>query len=146
MSSLALQELIKETQLFLSSIANAVEGEDGSETDADGIRQRKSAVESKFRTFMNDFNINKSKLSTQDQIRRLETLKKEIANRDAYLESLQKQLKDFELELCLRNGGARKRELDELARERKKQQTLATAPPSTKEPAQNVTPQPSPSI
>ena len=115
MSSIALQDLIKETQIFLNSVAEAVAGDEASENDADIIKQRKAVVESKYRSFMTEFNNNKSQAPTNERLHRLEALRKEVARKDGHLDSLQKQLKEFELELYLRSGGVRKRELEQQA-------------------------------
>jgi hypothetical protein len=117
MSSIALQSLLEETLSFLKTLADVVAGDDPIADDAEQVKQRKGILEDKFRRFMSDFKDNKSKPPTKDQLARLDTLRKQIARKDAALDALYKQLRDFELEVSLRSGGARKRALEKASGE-----------------------------
>ena len=102
--------------MFLKQLTEVVKGDDAVDNDAEVIRNGKIIIENKFRTFMMEFNANKDKKPSPDRLKKLETLKKEVTRKNAVLDSLLKQLKEVELEVSLRNGTARKREVEEASK------------------------------
>lgn len=117
MNTLALQGLIEETLSYIRKLAEVVEGDDPVDDDAEQVKRKRQVIEERFKQFMKDFPVTKSVPPSPEQLTRLEALKKEIARKDAALDALYKQLRDFELEVSLRSGGAKKRARERAALE-----------------------------
>ena len=103
---LSLSDLVQDTVSFLHVVAKALEGDDPSPNEAQEVALLKAALEAKYKTFTHD--PRRIQPASEESLKRLEKLKREIERKNVVLETLQRGLKEFELEISLRSGGDNK--------------------------------------